>query len=286
MTKSILLVMLTFLLVNCQTERNQEISSRFKTIMADSNASNPVIMAHRGRLSESVPENSMLSFEEIHQFSKDLLVEFDVRMTADSVYVLLHDETLDRTTTGTGLLKDVTFEELKAIRLLNITGDSTDLGIPTFKDALTWAKGKNFIVIDAKPGCSIEFIATMVGEMNLENNSMVVCYSLKDAVEYQNINPNLILAVGFNSKEDLESIENSELLLSNVVALTPTSLQDESFYNQIEKMGVPVAYGTYSTLDEKPFDSVKAIYQQHAAEFDIITTDRSKQVYDFLMEKN
>lgn len=286
MIKSIPLAILLLLFVNCKTEKAKESGSLFQSRMQLQKVSKPAIMAHRGRLNRNAPENSIQSFEEIHQFSKDLLIEFDVRITKDSVYVLLHDETLGRTTTGKGLLNEKSYEELKKIRLLNEADEPMNLEIPTFKDALQWASGKNFIVIDAKPECKVKEIADIVGEMGLENNSMVVCYSIKDALEYQSINPKLILAVGFNSKEDLESIKNSELSLSNLVALTPTSLQDESFYEQIEKMGVPIAYGTYSTLDEKPFDSVKAIYEQHAAQFDIITTDRSKQVYDFFMEKN
>lgn len=286
MPKSISLVIFILLFINCKTETAKVIHSRFESKMELQGVSKPAIMAHRGRLNESAPENSLLSFKEIHRFSEDILIEFDVRMTKDSVYVLLHDATLDRTTTGKGPLDEKSYEELKEIHLLNEENEPTTLKIPTFKNALTWATGKNFLVIDAKPICNIEHIAQMISDIGLENNSMVVCYSLKDALKYQSINPKLLLAVGFNSRADIAAIKNSKLSMVNLVALTPTSLQDESFYAEIEEMGVPIAYGTYSTLDEKSFDSVKAIYEQHAAQFDIITTDRSKQVYDLMMEKN
>lgn len=69
------------------------------------------IYGHRGAKGE-YPENTLLSFEKAIEQGVDGL-ELDVQLTKDGELVVIHDETLDRTTTGTGNIKDVTLEEMK-----------------------------------------------------------------------------------------------------------------------------------------------------------------------------
>jgi len=68
------------------------------------------IYAHRGSRG-SFPENTMLAFEKAI-FSGADGIEFDVHLTKDGEVVVIHDATLDRTTTGTGYIKDFTLEKL------------------------------------------------------------------------------------------------------------------------------------------------------------------------------
>ncbi len=68
------------------------------------------IIAHRG-FSSQAPENTMAAFEWALHFGVDGL-EFDVHLTRDGVPVICHDEAVDRTTNGQGLVKDYTYEEL------------------------------------------------------------------------------------------------------------------------------------------------------------------------------
>ena len=71
------------------------------------------MVAHRGASGE-FPENTLLAFSRGLAEGADAL-EFDVRTTADDVPVVLHDETLDRTTNGHGLLRSVRLEELRRL---------------------------------------------------------------------------------------------------------------------------------------------------------------------------
>lgn len=78
-------------------------------------AEKPLIVAHRG-LHKDVPENSIESF--VAAFAAGVnAVETDVRLTADGVAVLLHDDTLDRMTTAKGHLAAAKFAELQTHRL-------------------------------------------------------------------------------------------------------------------------------------------------------------------------
>ena len=67
------------------------------------------IFAHRG-LSSIYPENTLIAFEKALEYEIDG-IETDVQLTKDGELVIIHDETLDRTTNGTGFVKDYTLKE-------------------------------------------------------------------------------------------------------------------------------------------------------------------------------
>jgi glycerophosphoryl diester phosphodiesterase len=71
------------------------------------------ILAHRGA-SGYAPENTFAAFELAIEMGADA-VETDLRMTRDGVLVLFHDEKVDRTTDGTGLLSDLSWEQLQQL---------------------------------------------------------------------------------------------------------------------------------------------------------------------------
>ena len=71
----------------------------------------PMIIAHRGA-SAYAPENTMAAFKKALLLGAEW-VEFDVRLTQDEELVILHDETLDRTTDGTGRVEEHTWDEIR-----------------------------------------------------------------------------------------------------------------------------------------------------------------------------
>lgn len=82
---------------------------------AQSNVDSSEILnvAHRGA-SGHAPEHTLLSYE-LGENMQGSYIEVDLQMTKDGELVALHDETLDRTTNGTGLVKDYTLEEIKKL---------------------------------------------------------------------------------------------------------------------------------------------------------------------------
>jgi glycerophosphoryl diester phosphodiesterase len=105
-------------------------------------------VAHRGAWSQA-PENSLLAIQRCIDMGVDI-AEIDVRLTKDSQLVVIHDLTLDRTTTGKGKVADYTLAELKKFRLKNAVGIpwSTKQQIPTLEEAMLLAKGKIMINLD------------------------------------------------------------------------------------------------------------------------------------------
>jgi glycerophosphoryl diester phosphodiesterase len=74
------------------------------------------VVAHRGDPSEAAPENTLAAFGSALDAGADA-VEFDVRLTADGVPVVIHDAAVDRTTEGTGIVRSMTVAEVKRLRI-------------------------------------------------------------------------------------------------------------------------------------------------------------------------
>ena len=96
-----------------------------------------LVAAHRGGAA-LWPENSLLAFRQALALGVDAL-EFDLHMTSDGELVVLHDPTLDRTTTGTGPVRDLKLADLAVVRLKTRDGAVTDERIPTFAQLLELA---------------------------------------------------------------------------------------------------------------------------------------------------
>jgi glycerophosphoryl diester phosphodiesterase len=97
-----------------------------------------LVAAHRGGAA-LWPENSLRAFRGAIALGVDAL-EFDVHLTADGEAVVIHDATLDRTTTGLGPVRALTLAEVTALRLRDRAGAPTDDRVPTLGEVLDLAR--------------------------------------------------------------------------------------------------------------------------------------------------
>jgi glycerophosphoryl diester phosphodiesterase len=112
------------------------------------NAADPsvLVVAHRGDW-HSAPENSLAAIESCIEMGVDM-VEIDVRPTRDGRFVLMHDKTLERTTTGTGKVSNYTLNELQQFRLKDHRDQVTDQRPPSMEEALEVARGRILVYLD------------------------------------------------------------------------------------------------------------------------------------------
>lgn len=126
--------------------------AELRETLARSGSNDVIVIAHRACW-EKAPENSLAAIEACVDLGVDM-VELDVRRTADGVLVLMHDERVDRTTNGSGAVSDLTFEQIKRLRLREGVGGEdaamTSLAVPTFEQAMLAAKGRILVNLDAK----------------------------------------------------------------------------------------------------------------------------------------
>ncbi|QJD79779.1 glycerophosphodiester phosphodiesterase family protein [Spirosoma rhododendri] len=112
----------------------------------DPNSKQVLVVAHRGDW-RSNPENSVRAIESAIAMGVDV-VEIDLKKTKDGVLILMHDETIDRTTSGHGKPADYTWAELQKLTLKNEHGGPTRQRIPTFEQCMNTAKNRVMINID------------------------------------------------------------------------------------------------------------------------------------------
>lgn len=105
-----------------------------------------VVVSHRGDWRD-YPENSIPAIESIIRMGVDVM-ELDLKLTADSVLVLCHDGTIDRTTTGKGRVGDVTYDYIKNCFLKTGHNCPTKYKMPTLKEALAVCKDRIVVNID------------------------------------------------------------------------------------------------------------------------------------------
>ena len=106
-----------------------------------------VVVAHRGDW-RNYPENSLPAIESVIRMGVDMM-ELDLKKTKDGVLVLMHDGTLDRTTTGHGKVSDYTYEEILRFNLKRGHGiDIPGLKVPTLRQALEVCKDRITVNVD------------------------------------------------------------------------------------------------------------------------------------------
>lgn len=112
-------------------------------------AKRPVVIAHRG-YRVKYPENTLVAFQGAIDAGVDM-IELDVLLTKDRSTVVIHDESLDRTTNGQGMVSDYTLSELKTFDA-GSWFDARFKGerLPTLQEVLDLVKGQVFLNIEIK----------------------------------------------------------------------------------------------------------------------------------------
>src|SRR3546814_19164 len=176
----------------------------------------PLVSGHRGGMTEGYPENCIPSFENTLRHTPAFF-EIDPRLTKDSVIVLMHDATLNRTTNGTGKVSDYTWEELKQLRLKDKFGKLTEFRIPTLAETIEWSKGKTIINLDHKD-VPLEMTADILEEHHAVNYVMITVHSAEEALYYYKRNPDRMFSAFIRTPEELESYERSGVPWKNIMA--------------------------------------------------------------------
>ena len=117
---------------------------------------NTLVIAHRGA-SGYAPENSLSAFRLAMEMQADG-IELDIQMTRDGHVVVLHDETIQRTSNGSGFVRDFTLEELKKLDFGSwFSKDFSDEPIPTLREVF-------------------QSLSSWKGLLNIEVKNSIICY--------------------------------------------------------------------------------------------------------------
>lgn len=234
----------------------------------------PLVSAHRGGPYPGFPENAIETFENVTKYTPTI-IELDVAMTKDGVLVLMHDDDLERTTTGKGKVSDVSFEYIQGLLLEDETGAETPFKVPTFKEALEWSKGKVLLTVDVKQSVPYEKLIAEIRETGSEAHSAVITYSFAAAKKMHSLAPELMLSVTIRNEEEIARFEETGIPWTRAIAFTGVAERPQEFNQALHEKGVFTILGVLGNLDRSAIargDEIYAGFVQKGA--DILATDR------------
>lgn len=229
------------------------------------------IAAHRGG-HLTVPENSLGSIDEAIRAGADI-VELDVRETRDGIMVLLHDRNLDRTTTGKGELSHFTYAETQQLFLTH-QGNATLYRIPTFREALAYAKGRTIIDIDFKiSGMEARQRAyAIIEELDMEDQVLFFLYDYTEMDSLYKINPRIkMMPRAYNNDQMREIIDKGQ---TDIIHVDP-SFEKSPLLPEARQKGIRLWMNTLGDVDAKSADN-KDVYKDFMEQYkhiSIIQTD-------------
>lgn len=234
----------------------------------------PIVSAHRGGPYPGYPENAIATFDYIAGITP-AVIECDIEMTRDSVLIMMHDNTLDRTTTGTGKVRDHLWSELEQLKLVDNEGTETNHTIPTLREVLEWVPGKALLTLDVKRGVPFEKVIDEVQDTGTGIYAAIITYSANDAQQVYQLDPSLMISVGVGNSKAYEAHRNLGIPDENMIAFVGLSEPTPEHYQFLHEKGIYCILGVLGNLDKKARakgDSIYAGFVKRGA--DILATDR------------
>jgi len=214
-----------------------------------------VVVAHRG-LSEGLPENTLTAFRNV--IARGIaVIELDLRGTADGEVVVLHDETVDRTTNGHGAVTQLTLREVRALDAGSHAGQAfRGERVPTYEEVLELVKGTGVhLLLDIKisPVLNKARVVRLTERYGVVLNVIAGVRNVDDLRELSALNPNL-RTLGF--VEDIKSIDPFVRAGADMIRLWPEWIfADRGLVGRVHALGVPV----WTTAGTRPRADLDAL---------------------------
>lgn len=214
----------------------------------------PLISAHRGGPMPGFPENCIETFNNATTYNP-MVIEFDIAYSKDSVMVIMHDDNLDRTSTGKGLIGNYTYEELQSFNLKDNEGKETSFKIPTLDSVLSWSKGKVLLTIDLKKGVSYAKVIEKVRQYQVESNAILITYNANQAEEVHRLAPDLMISASVQKQSELKRLNALGIPDNRIVAFVGVSAPDKELYQFLHARGITTILGTMGNIDKSAIAS-------------------------------
>ncbi len=252
-------------------------------------AGQTLISAHRGGPGPGLPENAIPTMDALLA-AQPAIMEIDIARSADGVHFLLHDDRLDRTTTGTGEAAAQDWATLSTLKLKDNWGWVTPYAIPMLTEALQWAKGRTVLQLDFKRGADYDAVAAAVRDAGMAQSVILIAYSVEQAAALHRTAPEMLLSVSVNAPEDVAALKAAGIPDNRMVAFTGTRLPRPELYRELDGQNIEVIFGTLgraprsidAVIDRMGTDERYAELGREGV--DILATDRPREAAAALAE--
>jgi glycerophosphoryl diester phosphodiesterase len=191
-----------------------------------------ILCAHRGGMYVDYAENSLRTLEYLEKSFEGapVMAEVDVRKSKDGTLYLLHDNTLERTTTGAGNIEDSTDDYLKSLKLRNGKGDVLDETIPNLAELLDFvAKRKIFLMLDVKID-DWKQIMDLVKSKKAVKKCMVLTFKPENSKKAHEFSPDMLVSCLVKDRNDWNEISKivpAKVMMAYVDKSTPQDVIQE-----------------------------------------------------------
>ncbi len=236
----------------------------------------PLLVAHRGgRGNAEFPENSLALFDHVLRHTH-AIIETDFTLTRDGEVVMMHDETLDRTTTGSGKVVDYTLDEIRNLNLRDGAGLVTSFRTNSLREVLEWSRGRTILAVDVKAPLTFERVIREIVAAGAESRVFIQTYNVTDALTVYRLHPQLMMSTSIKSADDLAALRKAGVPLENVIAHTGSQEpEDPALYDLLRDARTFTMVGTLGRMDRDAAAGNDGIYRallRNGAT--IISTDR------------
>lgn len=237
-----------------------------------------LVAAHRGGPANGYPENAIETFAQTLDKAPALL-EIDVATSSDGVPYLMHDDTLDRTTTGEGPIEALGWDQIRQLRLKDNSGAVTRFHPPSFADALEWAAGRTVLEVDFKKTTRFEGVIGEINRQGAEDRVVLIAYTMAQAERLHRLAPDMMISLSVSTQTDLNRAVAAGVPADRILGFTGIEEPNPRLYSILNNQDVEVIFGTLGgrqSIDRDIEASGDDAYYAGLAAMgvDIIATDR------------
>lgn len=255
--KYLYLILVMFLLSNCALKKQERMNASTGVDSKD----NPFVIAHRGG-AKLAPENTLASFKNAIRLGADM-IEIDIHLSKDSEIIVIHDDSLNRTTNGTGNIKDLTLEEIKKYDAGSWFGENfKNEKVPTLAETFKTINGKAKLLIEIKdgdekyPGLEKKLVES-IKKHKVSDWVIIQSFNKSSILRIKKINPKLVtyylMGGNFDDfySEVSAKIENGETIEKKFNGIAPHhSLLDKQKVKLLHNAGFGVFTFTVNKVEQ------------------------------------
>lgn len=287
---------LVLLFAACSASDDAPRSEQIRADLLNPDCQRVLVASHRADW-RGWPENSMPAIESAINMGVDI-VELDLQCTADSQLIVMHDSKINRTTTGKGLVAEMTLDSIRTFRLKNGVNIRTRHEIPTLREVLLLCKGRVLINLD-KADRYFDLVVPLLQETG--TTRQIIMKGRKPADEVRALYGQYldeVIYMPIVDMNDSASVETfSAHLASNPCAFELCWRTDDGYVREASKMAKGKALLWVNCLwdtlcggheDDEAYKDPDAHYGYliDSLGFRIIQTDRPEYLIHYLKQKH
>ena len=276
-------------------EKNTVTINQLIANLKDASNDDVIVVSHRGDW-RNAPENSLQAIQNCIDMGVDM-VEIDIRKTKDGELILMHDQTINRTTKGTGEIKNFTLDSLKTFKLVDGLGVETNHTVPTLEEALLLTKDKILVNLD-KSYEIFEECYKIIKKTGTLDQVVIKGHKTREEVEKefgQYLDQVFFMPIvrlsNPNGKKIVDDYLNNHKPIAFEFTVPQDSIKMIDYFSTIRKKGSSVWVNSLWPQHNGGHDDEKAVLDSTIYDWfinnniDIIQTDRPQILLNYLRNK-